>query len=127
MEVAPESSQQYRKQNVCDECHDGDVHVRRIEIVSRGQEHGRILLLDNLTVWSRRVASHSSLLAGPGLVSPWEEDESEFPQDIGVGDVEVVLQCGNGDVAVELELVLARMSKLTLSTSLVHTFCSMYS
>lgn len=31
-----------------------------------------------------------ALLAGPGFMAPWEEDEEEFAEDVGGGDVEVV-------------------------------------
>lgn len=31
-----------------------------------------------------------ALLARPGLVAPGEEDEGEFAEDVGGGDVEVV-------------------------------------
>ncbi len=31
-----------------------------------------------------------ALLAGPGFMPPGEEDEEEFAEDIGGGDVEVV-------------------------------------
>ena len=48
-------------------------------------------------------------LAGPGAVAPGEEDEEEFVYYVGVGDVEVVFEGGDVDVAVELgEGVLAR-------------------
>jgi len=35
-------------------------------------------------------------------MSPWEKDEKEFIQDVGVGDVEVVFERGDRDVAIEL-------------------------
>jgi len=31
---------------------------------------------------------------------PWEEDEEEFAQDVGGGDIKIVLQSWEGDVAV---------------------------
>ena len=31
-----------------------------------------------------------ALFAGPGFVAPGEEDEEEFAEDVGGGDVEVV-------------------------------------
>lgn len=33
---------------------------------------------------------------------PWEKDYAEFGEDVGVCDVEVVLQRGHGNVATEL-------------------------
>jgi hypothetical protein len=35
-------------------------------------------------------------------VSPREEDEPDFVQDVGVRDIEVVLESGNGHIAIEL-------------------------
>lgn len=40
-------------------------------------------------------------------MSPWEEDEQEFPQDVCVGDIEVVLQGGDVDELVDLDGMLA--------------------
>ena len=40
-------------------------------------------------------------------MSPWEEDEDEFPQDVCVGHVKVVLQGGDVDELVELDGLLA--------------------
>lgn len=102
VEVPTESSQQYRQENVCHHSHNGDVHIGRVEIVSRGEEHGGVLLLDDLAIRSGSIGRHSSLLAGPGLVSPREEDEPDFVQDVGVRDVEVVLESGYGHIAIEL-------------------------
>jgi hypothetical protein len=36
-------------------------------------------------------------------VTPGKEDEEEFGENVGVGHVEVVLQGGNGNIAVELQ------------------------
>lgn len=33
---------------------------------------------------------------------PWEKDESEFIQDVGVGNIEVVFESWYGDIAIEL-------------------------
>lgn len=38
-------------------------------------------------------------------MTPWEQDEEEFVDDIGVRDIKVVLECRNIDVAVELYIV----------------------
>ena len=43
-------------------------------------------------------------------MSPWEEDEDEFPQDVCVGYVKVVLQGGDVDELVELDGLLASNS-----------------
>lgn len=44
-------------------------------------------------------------------MSPGEEDENEFIEDVGIGDIEVVFQGGNRDVAIELLLsVILRQS-----------------
>ena len=40
-------------------------------------------------------------------MSPWEEDEDEFPQDVCVGHVKVVLQGGDVDELIELDELLA--------------------
>ena len=48
VETAPESRQHGRKKNVRDQGHDGDVHVRGIQVIARREEHGRVLLLDQL-------------------------------------------------------------------------------
>jgi hypothetical protein len=45
-----------------------------------------------------------ALLARPGLVPPGEEDDAELGEDVGVGDVEVVLEGADGDVFADLEL-----------------------
>lgn len=42
------------------------------------------------------------LAARPGLVPPGEEDEEELVEDVGVGYVEVVLERGDVDEAVDL-------------------------
>lgn len=39
----------------------------------------------------------------PWSMAPGEQDDVEFGQDVGVGDVEVVFKLGDVDVAVELE------------------------
>jgi hypothetical protein len=35
-------------------------------------------------------------------VSPGEEDKQQLVQDVGVGDVEIVLESGYRDIAIEL-------------------------
>ena len=40
-------------------------------------------------------------------MSPWEEDEDEFPQDVCVGHVKVMLQGGDVDELIELDELLA--------------------
>ena len=58
-------------------------------------------------------------------MAPWEEDEEELSEDVGVGDVEVMLQgCDREAEAGELR-VISRGSVATIFTRL--TFCSMYS
>lgn len=42
-------------------------------------------------------------------MAPGKEDESELVQNVGVGDVEVVLEGGYGDIAIELDLVISWM------------------
>ena len=42
------------------------------------------------------------MLSGPRFVSPGEEDKDQLVQDVGVGDVKVVLESGYRDIAIEL-------------------------
>ena len=50
-------------------------------------------------------------------MAPGEEDEEEFVEDVGVGDVEVVFEGGDVDVAVELGRgVLARLPVLCMES-----------
>lgn len=50
MEVATEACQHRRQEDVRDQCHGGDVHVRGVKVVSWRQKHGGILLLGDLAV-----------------------------------------------------------------------------
>lgn len=59
-------------------------------------------------------------------MSPWEKDQKDFIQDVGVGDVEVVFERGDGDVAIELQGGYIN-NVATKSRMAVLTFCSMYS
>lgn len=102
MEVPAEARQHRRKEDVGDKGHDGNIHVGRVEIIARREEHGRILLLGDLAVGAWCCCCEACLLARPWLMSPWEKDEKEFIQDVGVGDVEVVFERGDRDVAIEL-------------------------
>lgn len=101
MEITPEARQHRRKKDIRDQRHDRDVHVRRVEVIPRRGEHGRVLLLGDLAV-GPGGCRETRLLARPRLVSPWEKHEDDFVQDVGVGDVEVVFKRGDRDVAIEL-------------------------
>jgi len=65
-------------------------------------------------VWTLTIGGHASLLTRPRPVSPGKENYAKLVQDVRVGDVEVVLQSGDIDVAIELFI----MSVSTLSLSL---------
>lgn len=67
------------------------MYTRRVDVFSRGEE-----------LCGLAVGAHAGLLAGPGAVAPGEEDDPEFLQDVGVGDVEVVFEGGDVYVAVDL-------------------------
>ena len=41
-------------------------------------------------VWVCGGGGGGALFAGPGFVAPGEEDEEDFAEDVGSGDVEVV-------------------------------------
>ena len=43
-------------------------------------------------------------------MSPGEEDDEEFGEDVAVGDVEVVFEGGHVDIAVELDLTVRQSS-----------------
>ena len=70
-------------------------------MVGRGGRFG-------VVAWRRLLAGDGGgglggpLGAGPGFVAPGKEDEEEFAEDVRGGDVEVVFQGGDGDVAVQL-------------------------
>ena len=101
MEISTEARQHRREKDIRDQRHDRDVHVRRVEVITRRGEHGRVLLLGDLAV-GPGGCREARLLARPRLMSPWEKHEDEFVQDVGVGDVEVVFERGDRDVAIEL-------------------------
>lgn len=44
----------------------------------------------------------ADVLARPGTMAPWKEDDEELGEDIAVRDIEVVFQGGDIDIAVEL-------------------------
>jgi len=54
-------------------------------------------------------------------VSPWEEDEDEFPQDVCVGHVKVVLQGGDVDELVELDGLLASRQLFILGRMIIRS------
>lgn len=86
MELSPKSGEEGGEEDVGDESHDGDVHVRGIEVFAGWQEVvgcvcGRV---------GGGGLVRGALFAGPGSVTPGEEDEKEFAEDVGGCDVEVV-------------------------------------
>lgn len=83
MEASAEAGQDGAEQDICDERHGRDVHIGRIEVVTRREKDRGIMLLLDLTLWARR-RSHPGLLSRPGLVTPWEEHKGEFAQDVCV-------------------------------------------
>ncbi len=68
-----------------------DIHVGAVDVVPWGQIPAFLAI--------RRGA----LLSRPRLVPPREEHKEKFIDDVGVGDVEVVLQSRNVDIATDLE------------------------
>ena len=102
MEVPTEPSQHRGQEDIRDQCHDGNVHVRRVQVIPGRQKHGRVLLLGDLAVRARRRSRDSGLLSRPWLVSPREEDENQLIEDVGIGNVKVVFQRGDRDVAIKL-------------------------
>lgn len=68
----------------------GDIQIWRVDIIS-----WRLPSLHTATVCSPD-------LPRPGLMSPRKEDQAEFPQDVGVGDLERGLDELSGEIAREL-------------------------
>lgn len=85
----------------------GNVEVRRVEVVAGS-------LPFCLAVLGAADA------AGPGFVSPWEEEEAEFVHDIRIGHVEVVFEDGDGNEAAELRI--SRSTQRQRKRIVVHTF-----
>ena len=85
MEGTAETGEERGEEDVGDECHDGDIHVRRIEIVAWGEEV--------VTIGGGVLGAGSgggALLAGPGFMAPGEKDEEKLTEDVGGCDVEIV-------------------------------------
>ena len=91
LELAPKAGHEGRQQDVRHDGHDGDVHVGAVDVVARRQVEALL------------AAGADGLLAGPRLVPPREQDEEELVDDVGICDVEVVLERVDVDVAVELD------------------------
>lgn len=72
-----------------------DIHVRAVDVIPWGQ------------IPSFLAIRRGTLLSRPRLVPPGEEHEEEFIDDVRVGDVEVVLQSRNVNIATDLERWLA--------------------
>lgn len=92
LERAPEAGHEGAEKNVRYKGHDRDVHVRRVDVFSRWQEE-------------RPTSARGTVRrrdARPRLVAPGEQHNAQLVDDIAVGHVEVVLQCRDGNVAVEL-------------------------
>lgn len=87
MECSSKTCQQRGEKYVCHERHDRDVHVWRVQIVSRGKEVVRVRCVRRAGVLNCRGGS---LFSGPRLMPPREEDKEDLSQDVGGGDVEVV-------------------------------------
>jgi hypothetical protein len=60
-------------------------------------------------------------------VSPGEEDKDQLLQNVGVGDVKVVLESGYRDVSIELKIGLGLAISENIDLSIVHTLLSIYS
>ena len=74
-----ETGNQGRQEDVGDQGHDGNVHIRAVDVIARRE------IPTLLPVGSDR------LLARPGLMPPREQDEEELVQYVAVADIEVVL------------------------------------
>lgn len=85
MKCPSEPSEEGGEQNVCDECHDGDVHIGGIDVIPWREE---VVGVVGIGVGGGRGGR--ALFARPGFVTPGEEDEEEFAENVGGGDVEVV-------------------------------------
>jgi hypothetical protein len=90
MERPTESGEEGGEKYICYDCHGGDVEIGGIDVLDRGGEEGGVLGLGYLAAWRGDGGHGALLLAGPGFVAPGEEDEKEFFEDVGVGNVEVV-------------------------------------
>ena len=42
------------------------------------------------------------MLSGPRLVPPGEQDEENFADDVGIGNIEVMFQCRHRNVSVDI-------------------------
>lgn len=91
LELAAQAGDDRRQEDVGDDGHDGDVHVRAVDVVARREVPPFLA-----------VGAHG-LLARPRLVPPGEEDEEELVDDVRVCHVKVVLERIDVDVAVKLE------------------------
>jgi len=119
MEGPTQAGEEGGEQDVGHEGHDGDVHVRGVEVVAGGQEgveRRRVLLIVGelgfgvksngderegiVTHAGSRRGGGARLGARPGFMAPWKEDEEEFAEDVGGGNVEVVFQSWERDIAV---------------------------
>lgn len=85
MKSAPQARQKGGEEDVCDERHDGDVHIRGVEVVA-----GRKKVVAVGIVVRVLGDARGPLFTGPGLVAPGKEDEENFTEDVRGGDVEVV-------------------------------------
>jgi hypothetical protein len=83
LELPIQSRYQCAQQHVGCESHYGDVHVRAIDVFPWWEERGGAARGGGLIMRD---------LAGPGSVAPGEEDDEEFIDYVGVGDVEVVFE-----------------------------------
>lgn len=95
LKLPAETSKECREKDVRHDSHNGNVHIGAVDVVSRRE------------VPSLLSARPDGLLARPWLVPPREEDENYFVDDVGIGNVEVVLQGVDVNVSVELQEGLA--------------------
>lgn len=102
MEAAPQACQDCGEENICHKRHHRYIHIRRVDVVSRRQEGRCILLLAHLAIGAGCRSSDMCLLARPRFVSPGKEHKRQFGKDVCIGHIEVVLQCRDGHVAVQL-------------------------
>ena len=63
--------------------------------------------MGDLTIGASGCRRDAALLTRPRFVPPRKEYQSEFIQYIRVGHIEIVLQGGNGNVAVELTRIVS--------------------
>lgn len=99
------------------QAHTWDVHVWAVDVFPWRQKQRPLA-----------IRRHWLLLARPRSMAPGEENDEELVDDIGVGDIEVVFEAADIDIAIELSEVSICKNKCdSYGWRDKRTFCSMYS